>query len=160
MTTASRQIPCSRRPTRNIEALAPSDIAVARYVDREIDDARATAMLCTQVAGSAQAQGCALVAGLLHDFAAELNHEATLLVRAARPDVRWPRREPTPYDPADLDDALSTVAGSLRQSERVLRWISKRPDLSPSAAATFAAMSAARRARVRLLNVCTTIDSL
>jgi hypothetical protein len=160
MTIASRQVPCSRRPTRNTEALAPSEITVARYVDREIDDARATATLCTKVAGSAQAHGCALVAGVLHDFAAELNHEATLLVRAAHPDVRWPRREAMPCDLTDLDRALTTVASSLRHSERVLQWISKRPDLSPSAAATFAAMSAARRARARLLNVCTEIDSL
>jgi hypothetical protein len=137
--------------------LAPTDVAVARYVDREIAEAGALATLCATVAALARERP--LVAGVLRTFAMELDEEAASLAAMAFDDVRWPLREPLHSDPEDLDASLETVANALRHSEHVLGWIVKRPDLPAWATTTFAALTSARRARRMLLHVCDELDA-
>jgi hypothetical protein len=160
MTIASRRAPCTRRGPENHEPAPQSEDVVARYLDRESDAARATAHLCGLAADRAQAKGRSLVAGVLNDFAAELENEAALLAPTARPGIRSPRRAKPPEHDIDLENGLNIVGQALRHSERALRSISTRPDLPSSAATTFAAMASAHRARQRLLDVCIEIDTL
>ena len=144
----------------NAEPSRSPDLAIARYVDRELANARATAELCTSVSARARAEGRVLVANVLHDFAAEFTGEVASLALAARPDVRWPGQSAWPVRAADLDESIDAIGDSLQHSERTLRWIARRPDLAPSAVVAFDALASARNARRRLLRVCNEIDRL
>jgi hypothetical protein len=160
MTIASRRVPCARRPIATDEPLVLSDFVVARYVDREINNARTTAEQCAALASEARSGGRHLVAGALHDFASEFIDEAALLAPAARPDATWPWPDEEQPVAHDLDDAISAFNESLQHSEHALQWIASRPDLPPSAAVAFASLASARRARRRLLLACNEIDRL
>jgi hypothetical protein len=141
------------------ERLPIPDLATARYVDREVGNARAAAKLCATVAARARSQERSLVAGVLCQLAEEFTDEAATLAQASRPDVRWPRRSSERVAAhGSLDEAISVISESLQQSERTLRWIARRPDLSPLAAVTFDALASARRAQRNLLSACSAID--
>jgi hypothetical protein len=119
----------------------PADLATARYVDREINDARATAELCGVAATRARAQ------------------HRDLLAPASLPGVCWPRRAAWQIDEeAQLERWLEAIHDSLQHAGRTLRWIADRPDLPPLARAMFAALATARDARRHLLFACTAID--
>jgi hypothetical protein len=120
------------------------DLAAARYVNREMAHARATAELCRTVATNAGSQGRRLVAAVLQGAAAELVDEAAFLAAAARPDAPWPCRLDGPVIHTNLDDAIDAITDSLDDSERALRWIARRPDLPPVAAVAFDALAEAR----------------
>jgi hypothetical protein len=135
-----------------------SDITVARYVDREIEDARAIANLCATVAAMAARDGRALVAEALRDLQVEFNDEASSLTPMTVPGVRWPRREAPECDD-DVDVALVIVEAALTHAERVLQWISKRPDLPPSAMTMFRSMAGARRTQRQHLAACRELES-
>ena len=151
------------RPRHFVEDDQPSrspDVAVARYVDREIRSACATAELCIAVAVRARSQGRHLVADVLREFQAGLTDEAALLAPAALPDVQWPPRRATwqVESDADVDAWIRTVGDALRHSEQILRWIARRPDLPALARVTFDALASSRHAQRRLLLACSAID--
>ena len=141
------------------EQLSPPELATARYVDREINDARATAKLCKDAGRRARAQGKTLIAGILSEFEGEFTGEAAFLQPASVPDVHWPPRALWEVDDdAELDEWIDTIHASLQHSVRTLRWIARRPDLSPLAKVTFDALASAHQARRRLLLACIAID--
>jgi hypothetical protein len=141
------------------EQLPIPDLATARYVDREVGNARAAATLCTTVAARARSEERNLVAGVLCELAEEFTDEAASLAEAARPDVRWPRRSSERVAAhGSLDEAIDVISGSLEQSERTLRWIARRPDLPRLATVTFDALASTRRAQRNLLSACSAID--
>jgi hypothetical protein len=132
----------------------------ARYVDREINTARATAALCAGVAVRARAEGRALVAGVVREFETSFRNEAELLTPASFPEVTWPPRAEWDIDSdADLDEWTRALSDSLQHSERTLRWIASRPDLPPLTRVTFDALAAAHHARRQLLLACSAIDT-
>jgi hypothetical protein len=149
-----------RRSGRSGDSLPVPDLAAARYFDREIRSAHTTGELCTAVAQRAHGQGRDLIAGVLHEFAAEFADEAALLALAAGPDGRWPWPLERHAVHTDLDEAIDAIGDVLEHSERTLRWIARRPDLPAPAAVTFDALASARRARRRVLRVCTEIECL
>jgi hypothetical protein len=137
----------------------PADLATARYVDREINDARATAGLCLVAATRARAQHRDLLARVLCEIREELTNDATLLAPASLPGVCWPRRASWQIDEeAPLERWLDAIHDSLQHAGRTLRWIADRPDLPPLARAMFAAFATARDARRHLLFACIAID--
>jgi hypothetical protein len=141
------------------ERIAISDLATARYVDREAGNARAAAQLCCTVAARARSQERNLVAGVLCQLAEEFTDEADSLAQASLPDVRSPRRSSERVAAhGSLEEAIDVVRESLCQSERTLRWIAKRPDLPCLVAVTFDALASARRAQRNLLCACSAID--
>lgn len=149
----------ARAPLEDDPLAAPADLATARYVDREINDAQVTAELCGVAATRARSHGRTLLAGVLCEVGGELTDDAALLAPASLPGVRWPRRATWQIDEdGDLDQWLEAIDDSLQHSARTLRWIANRPDLPPLARATFAALASARDARRRLVLACMAID--
>jgi hypothetical protein len=147
-------------PEVDEEVPSPEELACARYVDRGIKDARVLVELCSAAATRARAEGKKLIAVLLADFEKEFSDEATALEPAAVPDVRWPERVLWQVDDdAEADEWIDTIHDSLQHSARTMRWIAKRPDLSPLARVTFDALASAHQARRRLLIACRAIDS-
>jgi hypothetical protein len=138
---------------------AAADLAAARYVDREMSDARATAELCGLAATRARSARRHLLAGVLAQIEVQLVEDAALLVPASLPGARWPRRDPYEIDQeANAEELLEALDDALRHSARTLRWIASRPDLPPLARVTFAAIATARDARRHLILASRSID--
>lgn len=156
---APLRVPPPRRFVEDEQPARSPDLATARYVDREISNACASAELCTAVATRARSEGRSLIAGVLREFEAGFTDEAAFLAPAALRDVRWPCGTTWQVETdADRDEWIETISDSLQHSERTLRWIATRPDLPALAKVTFDALASARHAQRHLLLACSAID--
>jgi hypothetical protein len=139
--------------------IAISDLATARYVDREAGNARAAAQLCGTVAARARSQQRNLLAGILCELAEEFADEAESFAQASVPDVPSTRRSSERVAAhGTLDEAIDVIRESLCHSERTLRSIARRPELPCLVAVTFDALASARRGQRNLLGACSAID--